>query len=98
MTLGIVLYGGAEDFTAEVVSVIYAPGRVFPPARFRGQRRRSPCDVLAGTQQPQCDSSIDPAWGAGACYSVKLLHRAPKAAGYVKRAENKECSVKWRHN
>ncbi|KAI1241904.1 hypothetical protein IHE44_0005408 [Lamprotornis superbus] len=68
----------------------------FPPApqQLERKRRRNLCDVLAGTQQ-QCDSSIDQALGAGACYSMKpacFFTELQKAAGYVKRAENKECS------
>lgn len=102
MSLVIVPYDGAGDFTTEVVSVVYAPDTLFPsaPQQFQRKQHKNSCDVLAGTQQ-QCDSSIDQALGAGACYSVKpacFFTELQKAAGYVKRAENKECSVKWRHN
>lgn len=72
VSLVIVFFHGAGDFTTTVVFEVYAPQTVFPPApqQFERKRRRSLCDVLAGTQQ-RCDSSIDRALGAGACYSVK---------------------------
>lgn len=101
-SLVIVLFHGAGGFTTTAVFEVYAAHTLFPsaPQQLERKQRRNLCDVLAGTQQ-QCDSSIDQALGAGACYSVKpacFFTELQKAAGYVKRAENKECSVEWRHN
>lgn len=102
VSLIISLYCGAGYLATNIVLVVYASHTLHPPLQqFEKETEyRNFCDVLTGTYK-QCDSSIERALEAGACYSLKpvcFLIGLQKAAGYVKRAENKACSVKWRHN